>query len=105
VSKDFESMFIGQMLESMFGDSEGTEAFGSSESNDVYKGLLMDEYGKMISRAGGIGVADYVRKELLKLQEIASHAGGASAAQNRAKLTLRNRPQDSQDLSGGNNGD
>ncbi len=69
VSKDFESMFISQMLEPMFGDSEGTDAFGSSESSDVYKGLLMDEYGKQISRSGGIGVADFVKKELLKLQE------------------------------------
>ena len=69
VSKDFESMFMGQMLEQMFGDSQGSEAFGGSETNDVYKGLMMDEYGKQITRAGGIGIADYVKRELLKLQE------------------------------------
>jgi peptidoglycan hydrolase FlgJ len=69
VAKDFESMFIGQMLEPMFGDTEGSDAFGSSESSDVYKGLLTDEYGKQIARAGGIGIADFVKKELLKLQE------------------------------------
>jgi len=69
VSKDFESMFISQMLEPMFGDSTGTEAFGSSASSDVYKGLMMDEYGKQISNAGGIGIASYVKQELLKLQE------------------------------------
>ena len=69
VARDFESMFIGQMLEPMFGDSEGADAFGSTESNDVYKGLLMDEYGKQITRSGGIGIADYVKKELLRLQE------------------------------------
>jgi len=69
VSKDFESMFVSQMLEQMFGESEGDEAFGNSETGDVYKGLMMDEYGKQISRAGGIGIADYVKKELLKLQE------------------------------------
>jgi Rod binding domain-containing protein len=68
-SKDFESMFISQMLEPMFGDSEGDEAFGSAESSDVYKGLLMDQYGKLMTQSGGIGVADYVKKELLKLQE------------------------------------
>jgi len=70
VSKDFEALFIGQMLEPMFdGDSIGAEAFGDSQSNDVYKGLMMDEYGKQIARSGGIGIADYVKKELLKLQE------------------------------------
>lgn len=68
-AKDFESMFISQMLQSMFGDSEGDSAFGDSESNDVYKGLMMENIGKEISKAGGIGIADSVKQELLKLQE------------------------------------
>lgn len=72
VSKDFESMFVSQMLEQMFGDSSGEEAFGGSETNDVYKGLLMDQYGKLIARAGGIGIAPYVKQELLKQQEVAA---------------------------------
>ena len=67
---DFESMFIAQMLEQMFGDSIGEEAFGDSDSNQVYKGLMLDAYGKEIAKSGGIGIADYVKKELLKLQEI-----------------------------------
>jgi flagellar protein FlgJ len=69
-SKDFESMFVGQMLEQMFGDSIGDEAFGDSETSDVYKGMMMDEYGKQIERSGGIGIAGYVKRELLKLQEV-----------------------------------
>ncbi|MDE3015894.1 MAG: rod-binding protein [Pseudomonadota bacterium] len=69
VAKDFESMFVGQMLEQMFGESMGTDAFGDAESADIYKGLMTDAYGKEITNAGGIGIADYVRKELLKLQE------------------------------------
>jgi len=68
-SKDFESMFISQMLEQMFGDSIGSEAFGDSETSEVYKGMMMSEYGKQIAQAGGIGIADYVKRELLKLQE------------------------------------
>jgi Rod binding domain-containing protein len=69
VSKDFESLFIGMMLEHMFGDSVGTEAFGDKESSDIYKGLMTENYGKAIAQAGGIGVASYVKTELLKLQE------------------------------------
>ena len=71
VSKDFESMFVGQMLEQMFGDSLGSSAFGDSETSDVYKGMMMDAYGKEIAKSGGIGIADYVKRELLKQQEIA----------------------------------
>lgn len=70
-AQEFESMFIAQMLESMFGESVGTEAFGDSDSFDIYKGLMMDAYGKEISKAGGIGIAPYVETELLRLQEAA----------------------------------
>ena len=54
----------------MFGDSEGDEAFGSKDTSDIYKSMLMDQYGKSIARAGGIGIAAYVKQELLKQQEV-----------------------------------
>ncbi len=69
-SRDFESMFLSAMLEPMFGDSIGDEAFGDSDTEGVYKGMLMDEYGKQIARSGGIGIASYVKKELMRLQEV-----------------------------------
>jgi flagellar protein FlgJ len=68
-AKDFESLFVGQMLEQMFGESSGSDSFGSSETDDVYKGLMVEQYGKQISNTGGIGIADYVKRELLTLQE------------------------------------
>lgn len=70
VSKDFESMFIGEMMEPMFGDSVGTSLFGDEETAEVYKGLMVEQYSKKISDAGGIGIADYVKTELLKQQEV-----------------------------------
>jgi flagellar protein FlgJ len=71
-SKDFESMFISQMLEPMFGDSVGAGAFGSSESDDIYKSMMMSEYGKKIAAGPGIGIASSVKRELMKLQEVQS---------------------------------
>lgn len=68
-AKDFEAVFISQMVESMFGESSGESAFGSDESNDIYKGMMAQEYGKIITNSGGIGIADYVKRELLKQQE------------------------------------
>jgi peptidoglycan hydrolase FlgJ len=68
-SQDFEALFIGMMVEHMFGDSMGTEAFGAKESADVYKGMMAEAYGREIAQAGGIGVASYVKTELLRLQE------------------------------------
>lgn len=70
VSSDFESMFVSQMLEQMFGDSLGDDAFGDKETSEIYKSMMVDQYGKQIANAGGIGIAAYVKQELLKLQEI-----------------------------------
>ncbi len=69
-AKDFESMFITQMLEPMFGESLGTDLFGDEQSSDIYKGMMMEQFGKEITRSGGIGIADYVKRELLRLQEV-----------------------------------
>jgi Rod binding domain-containing protein len=78
-AKDFESMFISQMVENMFGDSSGDSAFGTGDTNDIYKGMMVQEYGKIIAKAGGIGIASQissgVSRELLKHQELL-HQGG-----------------------------
>lgn len=70
VAHDFEAMFISQMLEPMFGDSVGDALFGDSTTKEVYKGLMVEEYGKQIVKSGGIGIASFVKRELLKLQEV-----------------------------------
>ena len=71
IAGDFESMFISQMVEQMFtGDSLGGDAFGSPESDEIYKSMMVDEYAKAIVKSGGIGIADYVKRELLKQQEM-----------------------------------
>lgn len=69
-AKDFESMFVSQMLDQMFGESIGDEMFGDSQTHEIYKNLMLEQYGKEISSAGGIGIADYVKTELLRLQEV-----------------------------------
>ncbi len=70
VARDFESMFVSQMVEQMFGESIGSDAFGTADTDEVYKGLMVQEYGKIITQSGGIGIADYVKRELLKQQEM-----------------------------------
>lgn len=70
VAKDFESLFISQMVEQMFGESSGSSAFGTEDTDEVYKGLMVQEYGKIMTQAGGIGIAQNIKRELLKQQEM-----------------------------------
>ncbi|MBF0560967.1 MAG: rod-binding protein [Alphaproteobacteria bacterium] len=64
-AQDFEAMFIGQMLKPMF-DGLGTDGmFGGGQGEEMFRGLLIDEYGKAIARAGGIGISGAIMKTML----------------------------------------
>lgn len=69
-AEDFEAMFLTEMLQHMFSGIETNEIFGGGQSEEVYRSYMLDQYGKIIARSGGIGVADYVKRELIKLQEV-----------------------------------
>tara|TARA_R110002124_G_scaffold64985_2_gene177252 strand:- start:63222 stop:63554 length:333 start_codon:yes stop_codon:yes gene_type:complete len=68
-SKEFEAMFITQMLKPMFESIEANPVFGGGKGEEVFKGFLVEEYGKSLSKAGGIGLADNVRQEMIRMQE------------------------------------
>lgn len=68
-AQEFEAMFLAQMLQPIFKGIETDAMFGGGPGEDAYKGLLVQEYGKAIARSGGVGIADAVQAEILKLQE------------------------------------
>lgn len=68
-AQDFEAQFLAQMLGDIFATVGKNEVLGGGEGEEVYKSLLVDEYGKLISRSGGIGVADHVKREIIRIQE------------------------------------
>lgn len=74
LSQEFEGQFIGQMLQNMFSTVPVDEEFGGGTGEEMYRSLMIDEYGKLLSRTGGIGIADHVKREMIRLQETgASH--------------------------------
>lgn len=69
-AQEFEATFLSEMMQDMFEGVGDNEFFGKSYANDVYKSMLVDEYGKVLAKAGGVGIADHVKRELLTLQEV-----------------------------------
>ncbi|MFP4126407.1 MAG: hypothetical protein ACLFU0_07145 [Alphaproteobacteria bacterium] len=69
VANDFEAVFLQQMLSAMREGLSEDSPLGGPDSE--FGSLLASEQAKLISRAGGIGVADHIMGELLKLQETA----------------------------------
>ena len=69
----FESFFIGQMLEYMHTDVNGQGYFGGGHAEDVWRSMLNQEYGKEIAKSSSLGIADAVMRSLLSTQEKASN--------------------------------
>lgn len=69
-ANEFEAQFISQMLSNMFSTVDAHDALGGSDAEEVYNSMLTNEYGKIIARTGGVGVADQVKQIMIKQQEV-----------------------------------
>ncbi len=69
-AKDFEAFFISQMLSDMFSGIEADPLFGGGAGENVFRSLMIDEYGKSLAETGGVGISESVLGEIIRLQEI-----------------------------------
>ena len=76
-AQDFETMFLEHTLDRLF-QSDGTEGplGDNGMGGEVYRSMLVKEYAGSIAKSGGVGIADQVYGEILKMQE-SNHAGGS----------------------------
>ncbi|MEE7502692.1 rod-binding protein [Methylobacterium mesophilicum] len=77
---EFESMFLENSLDRLT-QSEGTDGpLGENGTGGgIYRSMLTKEYAKQIVKSGGVGIADSVFREIMKMQGAASE--GAIHAQ------------------------
>lgn len=78
---EFESMFLESSLDRLT-QSEGTDGpLGENGmGGGVYRSMLTKEYAGQVVKSGGVGIADSIFREILKMQGAASdgttHANG-----------------------------
>jgi Rod binding domain-containing protein len=70
---EFEGFFLAMALENMFSGIETDGLFGGGHGEKVFRSMMLQEYGKAIAERGGIGLADAVQREIIRLQEVQSH--------------------------------
>ena len=73
-SKEYESVFISQFLGSMFSGIKTDEMTGGGQGEEMFRSLMIDQYGKSMEQRGGIGLAAAVQRQLLKQQEMPAPA-------------------------------
>ncbi len=78
-AKEFEAMFLSEMLKPMFETVKVNKLFGGGKGEEVFSSFLRDEYGKIMAGSGGIGIAELVKEQLIEMQ---SKARESAVAQN-----------------------
>jgi len=68
-AESFEAFFISQMLSDMFAGVETDPLFGGGPGETVFRSLMIDEYGKSLAGTGGVGIAESVLADLIRIQE------------------------------------
>lgn len=68
-AQDFEAQFLSSILQPMFEQVEVDPVFGGGKGEEMFRGLMLEEYGKIMARTGRVGISDMVRHEMLKIQE------------------------------------
>jgi len=67
---EFETMMLEEMLGRVFESVGDVGFFGEAGPGaGMYRSMLVKEYAGMIAQSGGVGFADQVYAEILKLQE------------------------------------
>lgn len=64
----FEAQFLSVMLQPMFEGLDPNGPFGGGAGEQMFRSVMTEAIGKQMARTGGVGVADVVQREMLKLQ-------------------------------------
>ncbi len=65
----FESMVLGQMLQPIFATADFSKSsFFGGAAEQTWRPMMVDEIAKDIARSGGLGIAEPVYQEILRLQ-------------------------------------
>src|SRR5947209_9755825 len=67
-AQKFEASFLSVMLQQMFEGTEASAPFGGGPGEQMFKSFLTEAMAKKMVASGGIGLANSVQREMLKMQ-------------------------------------
>ena len=66
IAKDYEAFAYSQWLKQMYEGVPIDPVYGGGKTEEIYRDLLIDEYGKEIVNKSGTGIAKSIVKEIKK---------------------------------------
>ncbi len=67
-AQEFEGQLVALMLQPMFEGLSTNGPFGGGSAEGTYRSFMLDAFGKQVAKAGGVGLAGPVVREMLKMQ-------------------------------------
>jgi peptidoglycan hydrolase FlgJ len=65
----FEASFLSQMLKPMFEGLSTDGMFGGGQGEETWRSFMIDAIAKQTVSAGGVGLADQVVAQMIRMQE------------------------------------
>ena len=63
-------MILNTLMKEMFSSIDTSESsFGGGFAEETWRGMQAEQFGNAVAQAGGIGLADQLMGDLLRLQE------------------------------------
>ncbi len=80
VAEDFEAAFLAAMLQPVFAQISTEAPFGGGQGEAAFKSYMVDAMAKQTAKAGGVGLADAVTRQLLEQQGLTPAPSTGEAA-------------------------
>jgi Rod binding domain-containing protein len=71
-AQQFAGMFMSQMFSHMFEGVQTDSMFGGGSGEEMFRSVLVDEYGKAAAKSNGLGLTDKIMHALIAQQEVKS---------------------------------
>lgn len=87
-AREFEAVFIAEMMKPMFEGISTDGEFGGGKGEEIFRGMLLQEYGKLISQTGSVGMADQVKDTMIRMQQEADGVDPLSLSNEETEIAL-----------------
>lgn len=79
-AEEFEAVFLAQMMAPMFEGLDTDGLGGGGMGEEIFRPMLIERYADALSQAGGVGIADSIVREMMRLQEAAPELEASDGA-------------------------
>ena len=67
-AKEFEAVFLSEMINIMFKGIKTDPMFGGGAGEEMFRSFMVNEYGREIAHNNGIGIADDIKQSIIDMQ-------------------------------------